>query len=97
MREPELSNTMKYIVQPRKINKTEDIDIHNVENISKSITENEKIRLNHYPIQSVEFFEKVKMTRGDVASRDWDNIRDMNYFYKYDENKTMKDETLANM
>lgn len=40
------------------------------------------IQLNHYAIQSREYFEKVKMTRGDVA---WSiNPRDWNYFNSYD-------------
>jgi len=44
----------------------------------------EGIQLNHYPIQSKEFFSKVKMTRGDVHSPGFDNFRDWKYFDSYD-------------
>ena len=40
------------------------------------------IQLNHYAIQSKEFFEKVKMTRG--AADQIVNVRDWNYFNIYD-------------
>ena len=40
------------------------------------------IQLNHYAIQSREFFEKVKMTRG--AADQIVNVRDWNYFNNYD-------------
>lgn len=40
------------------------------------------IQLNHYAIQSREYFEKVKMARGDVANPV--NPRDWNYFNSYD-------------
>lgn len=40
------------------------------------------IQVNHYAIQSREYFEKVKMTRGDVAMTA--NPRDWAYFNSYD-------------
>lgn len=57
---------------------------------------NKLIRLNHYPIQSLEFFKKVKMTRGDVSCKTSDNIRDLSYFKIYDYKETT-DETLKNI
>ena len=58
---------------------------------------NKLIRLNHYPIQSQEFFEKVKMTRGDVLNKNVDNIRDKNYFDSYNKNASFKDDILKNL
>ena len=40
------------------------------------------IQINHYAIQSKEFFEKVKMTRGAVETPI--NVRDWAYFERYD-------------
>jgi hypothetical protein len=59
--------------------------------------ENDKIRVNHYASQSLEYFTKIKMTRGDVERIESDNVRDMEYFRKYEENKNVKDTTLFDM
>lgn len=47
------------------------------------------LNLNHYPIQSYEWFKNVKMTRGDVAySEDkYQTIRNNQYFKEYDHNE----------
>jgi hypothetical protein len=45
---------------------------------------------------SKEYFEKIKMTRGDVNSITFDNIRDWTYFNNYDTNEVYDDE-LANL
>jgi hypothetical protein len=51
------------------------------------------IQVNHYAIQSREYFEKVKMSRGDVANvvnpRDWDYFN--SYDYKEEEDTKLKD------
>ena len=49
------------------------------------------IQINHYAIQSKEFFEKVKMTRGAVETPV--NVRDWEYFDRYD-HKEEEDITL---
>jgi hypothetical protein len=58
---------------------------------------NEFISLHHYSIQSVEFFQRIKMTRGDVNLISFENIRDMNYFNKYDQPCTELDTTLSDL
>ena len=99
-REPNMNHT-KYIFKPRKVLLNHDTldHINSVHRLNaddgKSIIENDKIRLNHYPIQSEEFFKKVKMTRGDVNLTDM--VRDMKYFHDSDQNKTVKDDVLANI
>ena len=95
-RDNEFAHHKKYIFKPNKV-KTDDINIHGIDNISNIITVNDKIRLNHYPIQSLEFFTKVKMTRGSAANVKNDNIRDMEYFNAYNENKNYKDDVLSNL
>lgn len=44
------------------------------------------IRLNHYVIQSWNWFKNVKTLRGDVNGSIWENIRDREYFQRYDHN-----------
>ena len=53
---------------------------------------NSLIHLNHYAIQSKDFFFNVKMTRGDVASSAHENFRNVDYFKKYDNNLIIDDE-----
>ena len=56
----------------------------------------DEIALNHYAIMSKEYFKKVKMTRGDVATNQWNTIRDWNYFADYDNNE-VEDNELVNL
>jgi hypothetical protein len=91
----------KYIFKTNIIRNSSSIHIHSLINIpyihkQRIRYANKLIRLNHYPIQSLEFFEKVKMTRGDVDCKEFDNLRDLSYFDKYDYNENI-DETLKNI
>lgn len=91
----------KYIFKPKLIKDGSNIHIHNLINIPyvkkyRIRIANQLIKLNHYPIQSMEYFTKIKMTRGDVNSSNSENYRDLNYFYKYDYNEIC-DETLKNI
>ena len=43
-----------------------------------------KLQLNHYAVQSREFFERVKMSRGDVLESSLDTFRNWDYFKSYD-------------
>ena len=42
------------------------------------------LQLNHYQIQSKEYFEKIKMVRGDVSNKSWDSMRTWKYFEEND-------------
>lgn len=59
------------------------IDVHTTNN-GKNIDGNERLQLNHYAIQSKEYFEKVKMTRGAADGIQHENLRDWKYFNSYD-------------
>ena len=50
------------------------------------IQENE-LQLNHYAIQSKDFFRNVKMTRGSASTNKNDKVRTWDYFKKYDKNQ----------
>lgn len=91
----------KYIFKTNVIKKTSSISIHLLTDIpyihkNRIRYANQLIRLNHYPIQSLEFFKKVKMTRGAADNKDYENVRDLSYFKKYDHKETT-DETLKNI
>ena len=52
--------------------------------INENIIENSALHLNHYAIQSLDWFMRVKATRGDNTAAINDNIRNKKYFQKYD-------------
>jgi hypothetical protein len=97
-REKDLWRETKYIFKPQIIDNSSKIWIHSLIDIEVKRTRvaNMLIQLNHYPIQSLEFFQKVKMTRGDVASHCFDNVRDLTYFNRYDSSEYC-DEILKNL
>jgi hypothetical protein len=88
-------------------NKLKRLDIHNSYliddsthiNSFKQKTEedltNMNIHLNHYAIQSLEYFKNVKMTRGAADQLASEHVRNMEYFQKYD-HKDIIDEELKN-
>jgi len=89
----------KYIFKTKYI-LAHQLFIHHIDVGSKKYltqTINHLIHLNHYPIQSWEFFEKVKMTRGDVNTKSSDTIRNKKYFVEYNQNKNQTDEYLKQL
>jgi len=58
----------------------------NFQYISEETLENSALHLNHYVIQSMEWFQQVKMTRGDASSSKNEDIRTLAYFKKFDVN-----------
>lgn len=53
------------------------------------------LQLNHYCIQSYEWFKNIKMTRGDAYEIAAEYVRDDNYFHEYDKDTTFPDFELA--
>jgi len=101
-RKEEMWEETKYIFKTNIINDVNQVNIHSLTDISyvqknRIRIANQLIRLNHYPIQSLEFFQKVKMTRGDASNINTNDIRNIDYFNKYNENTTYSDETLKNL
>lgn len=63
------------------------IDYNNIHfPTSEKLLEASSIHLNHYAVQSWEWFRDVKMTRGDIQTKTSDNVRNRNYFESYDLN-----------
>ena len=56
------------------------------QDISEAALATHPLHLNHYAIQSLDIFTRVKMARGDVNSSDYAHARDMDYFRSYDTN-----------
>lgn len=54
------------------------------------------IRINHYQIMSKEYYEKIKMTRGDSDREYWENLRTWEYFNEHDTNE-YEDLTLSDL
>ena len=96
-RQKDLPVTTKYIFKPSILKNIEDIELHSLKGEYNNIIENDKIRIYHYPIQSREFFEKIKMSRGDASSSGYDSFRDWNYFDKYNEGTDFVDVTLRDI
>lgn len=89
----------KFICRTARLTSRRNIRIHQLvgADSSKTVSDNENFHLFHYPIQSVEFFRSVKMTRGDVIHSSADTIRDMDYFRSYDAPCTIENRTLAEL
>ena len=95
-RQYDLHPDTKYIFKPQIIDNSSRIWIHELIdiNVKRKRIANILIQLNHYHIQSVDFFQKVKMARGD--STKCDNTRDMTYFNACD-HREYCDEILKNL
>jgi hypothetical protein len=79
----DLHQNTKAIMRLDKV-KENGLDLHSSSVDGPTIDCPADIQLNHYTIQSKEFFEKVKMTRGAADRLDGDKIRNWNYFKDYD-------------
>ena len=97
-------NGIKYFFKPKCINDTSEILIHWLVHsgsgslqkkiLSTETFDNKKIRLNHYIVQSLEYWQNIKMTRGDVSVPQNENVRNMDIFYSYEKEAIIKDDIL---
>lgn len=64
--------------------------------INEKILKRSFLHLNHYPIQSKDWFMKVKATRGAANMEKYENFRDLEYFDRYDlDSNELLDDELA--
>lgn len=89
----------KWICRTSKMRRMRRTTHHKVWGIDsrRVISDNLTFRLHHYPIMSREYFERVKMKRGDVSRSSADTLRTWEYFETYDGPATVKDTLLADM
>jgi hypothetical protein len=93
LRKSELQTNQKSIW---KIKDLIQLHVHKSEVRGKSVIVNSDLQLNHYIIQSREYFQKVKMRRGDVHTFAWNNARTWDYFDAHDFDE-QKDTLLADL
>ncbi len=55
------------------------------------------LQLNHYYIQSKEFFEKVKLRRGNAGKKELNSMRTLKMFKEHDERSTVEDTLLKQL
>jgi hypothetical protein len=69
-----------------KSNALKSFGIHNFETSGKTIIETDKLHFNHYRLQSKEYFDKVKKTRGaaDLQSSEYQRSDREKYFKEHD-------------
>ena len=103
-RSDDMLNGIKYFFKPKCINDSSEIWIHwlvhsGSDSLQKKILstetfDNSKIRLNHYIVQSLEYWQNIKMKRGDVSVPQNEYIRTMKVFDDYIKNAIIRDDTL---
>ena len=64
--------------------------------VNEKIIENSALHLNHYAIQSLDWFTRVKATRGDINAAINENVRNIEYFKEYNFND-IEDNELSNI
>ena len=89
----------KWICQTIILGDLEDLDVHKIRGAcsSRTISDNEMFQINHYITQSLEYFTKIKMTRGDATNKIEENTRNIDYFNRYNEPCIVKDTLLSDM
>lgn len=89
----------KYAVRSAVPKRVFNLGIHSVKGAGseRTISDNEKFQINHYAFQSREFWETVKMTRGDVDRHHNDHRRQLAHLSDFDRECTEVDNLLADM
>ncbi len=72
----------KWLCRSRKLCHFRSFGLHKVYSVNSARVsfENDTLQLNHYVIQSREYFEKVKMSRGSATNPDADGAKNWAYF-----------------
>lgn len=100
MRAPNMHGNTKVLFQTDVISNPRYIHMHRVldDFQFRKRVENEHIHLHHYPLQSMEYFTTVKMTRGDAYHKRYDTTRNLSYFESINRDSTVvHDDTLARL
>lgn len=89
----------KYICRTSVVTSGQSLGVHSVNGArsERTISDNTAFHLNHYSIQSLEYFQSVKMKRGNASSTYKKPHPDMTYFENCDKPCTMSDRLLADL
>jgi glycosyltransferase involved in cell wall biosynthesis len=92
-RKRDIDTNVKQIVNTKYVVSL-DIHKHKMKQGPVNIVNPKELALNHYPIMSKEYFEKIKMTRGDGSTdqQSYQTLRNWNYFKQYDHYELYDDE-----
>ncbi|WP_109313246.1 glycosyltransferase family 92 protein [Ruegeria sp. AU67] len=89
----------KYAVRTSVIKKVLHLSMHSVRGAdsSRTVSDNQKFQINHYAVQSREFWTTVKMTRGDAFNQHTHNARQLEFLSFFDAQCSEEDILLAEM
>jgi hypothetical protein len=96
-RQKNLHKDTKYMFQSYYVDAAHVWIHHIVGGSYKQLNVNDIFRVNHYPIQSEEYFEKVKMTRGSANCIQHETVRTKEYFQRANQDTTFVDTDLKKM
>lgn len=68
----------------KKLKYKKDNEKKHFQPVSEKILNNSYLHLNHYAIQSLNWFQEIKMKRGDASTDRHDSVRTLQYFTEYD-------------
>lgn len=101
LRRPRLGGhrSTKWICRLSALRHADQLHVHKIHRVdsSKTISDNVNLQINHYVTQSEYYFEKVKMSRGDVLNEQNDKIRDWSYFENYNRPCTIRETLLRDL
>lgn len=86
----------KCIFQSKNVNPSQ-VNIHRIDGEKNIFNTNNIFIINHYPIQSEEYFKNVKMVRRSAASITKLHRHSMDYFNHYNSNTSVLDTDLKDM
>ena len=89
----------KFICRTKILRKKKQLDVHRVAGAcsGRVMPANGLFQLNHYQVQSAEFWNTVKVTRGDAAIPHWETRRQNDGFLEFDRKCTVEDRRLADL
>lgn len=89
----------KYLCRTRVLRRFSTLGVHNIHHArsDRTVSDNHNFHLNHYVVQSREFFRVTKIVRGDVYQSKSDQVRDWTYFETYDAPCTQENRLLADL
>lgn len=89
----------KWVAKTDAIKRPSAIGIHKVSDCKSThtISDNERLQINHYFTQSRQYWTEVKMRRGDAFDPANDTARNMRMFEQTEAGCTVKDDRLASL
>lgn len=89
----------KYMCRSSVITSGQSMGVHTVNGArsERTVSDNERFHINHYVTQSLEYFQKVKMTRGAVSKPKNDSLKHIQFFDSQNAAATLPDHLLADL